>query len=174
MNGRIKMKDKKEIVCFGSDPVEAAVCRYMAEELSKEYEPADVHIPYVKIAAVEYPPEENPSAGDKALVYGDFWLENYNIRGDTLECFSNGNYSGAMHVNHNNEVTEFECVGSCDEFEDSARKIFGDHYDAFMEVYTNGEGLEERRRETVSEYVRRNGLKVTKFQDENWDPVELD
>ena len=52
-------------------------------------------------------------------------------------------------------------------------EILGDHYDEFMKVYKNSDGLDDFRKSTILKYVKSNGLKVTKFQDENWDPVEL-
>ena len=38
----------------GSDPVEAAVYKYMVEEVSKNFEAADVSIPVVQIVHVDY------------------------------------------------------------------------------------------------------------------------
>ena len=151
----------------GSDPVEAAVYKYMAEEMSKEYPDAEVHIPLVNVVHIDY------SGEDEILAYGDFWIYNYNIEGDTLKCASGGNYPGCMHVSKDYEVTAFDRVADGSDWESSARKIFGDNYDAFMEVYNDSDAREENRKITIMDYVNFNGLSVTKYQDEGWDPVEL-
>lgn len=154
----------------GTDPVEAAVYKYMAEEVSKNFEKADVSIPTVSIVAVDY------TKKDEIVVYGDFWVENYNVEGDTLKCVSGGNFPGVMHLrNHGGSYT----VSSMDVVEDgggfnaSAQKLFGDHYDDFMKVYSDSDERDELRKITVSDYVNYNGLSVTQYQDEGWDPVKL-
>ena len=152
----------------GDDPVEAAVYKYMAEEKSKDYDAADAHIPTVNVVAVDYTPE------DEVLVYGDFWIENYNIEGDTLKCASGGNYPGVMHVSKKDySVTGFDQVADGEDFESSAKELFGENYDDFMKVYSDSDARNELRKITVSDYVNMNGLSVTQYQDEGWDPVKL-
>ena len=151
----------------GNDPVEAAVYKYMAEEISKDYNEADVHIPLVSIVHVDYTPE------DEILVYGDFWIYNYNIDGKTLKCVSGGNYPGVMHLSKDYLVTAFDQAADGEDFEASAKKLFGEHYEDFMKVYSDSDALDELRKITVSDYVNLNGLSVTQYQDEGWDPVEL-
>ena len=156
---------------YGNNPIEEAVYKYIVEELTKEFKPPEyaptkIHIPFVRIATIDKIDK------DTSLVYLDSWLENYNIVGDTLECISTGSYSGIMHVK-NNKVVKFERLIDFDDWEKSTREILGDHYDEFMKVYKNSDGLDDFRKSTILKYVKSNGLKVTKFQDENWDPVEL-
>ena len=154
----------------GSDPVEAAVYKYMVEEVSKNFEAADVSIPVVQIVHVDY---TNP---DEVLVAGDFWIENYTISGDTLECVSGGNFPGVMHVSKVGDsyaVSSFDMVADGSEFESSAQELFGENYDAFMEVYSNDDAREELRTITVSDYVNLNGLDITQYQDYGRKPVEL-
>ena len=150
----------------GSDPVEVAVYKYMAEEVSKDYDPADASIPTVSIVKVD-------AAGDETLVYGDFWVENYKIEGDTLRCVSGGNYPGVMHLDKDNVVTKFDQVADGSEFDASAKELFGGNYDAFMKVFGDSDARAKLRTATVTNYVRANDLKVTKYQDEGWDPVEI-
>ena len=153
----------------GDDPVEAACYAYMVETVGKSYDAADVSIPSVQIVHMDLTPE------DEVLVYGDFWVYNYNIEGDTLKCVSGGNYPGCMHVSKaDNTVTAFDQVADGGEFESSAQEIFGEHYDDFMAVYSDEDARAENRKVTVSDYVNLNGLtEVTKMQDEGWDPVDL-
>ena len=152
----------------GDDPVEAACYEYMAETVGKEYESGEVSIPTVNIVHVDYTPE------DEVLVYGDFWVENYNVNGDTLECVSGGNHPGCMHVSKaDNTVTAFDQVADGEDFEQSAKDIFGDAYDDFMAVYSDSDARNELRKVTVSDYVNLNGLDIKYYHDEGWDPVEL-
>ena len=151
----------------GSDPVEAAVYKYLAEEVSKDYDDAEVHIPTVNIVHIDFTPK------DEILVYGDFWIENYNVEGDTLKCVSGGHYPGMMQVSKDYVVTDFKQAADGEDFDSSAKEIFGDHYDDFMKIYSDSDLRNELRKVTVTDYVNLNGLSVTKFQDEGWDPVEI-
>ena len=151
----------------GSDPVEAAVYKYLAEEVSKDYDDAEVHIPTVNIVHIDFTPK------DEILVYGDFWIENYNVEGDTLKCASGGHYPGMMQVSKDYVVTDFKQASDGEDFDSSAKEIFGDYYDDFMKIYSDSDLRNELRKVTVTDYVNLNGLSVTKFQDEGWDPVEI-
>lgn len=154
----------------GTDPVEAAAYKYMAEEASKGFEKADASIPIVSIVHVDY---SNP---DEVLVYGDFWVDNYNVVGDTLECVSGGNFPGVMHMSKSGDgyiVSSFDMVEDGASFDSSAKRLFGDNYDAFMKVYGDDEARAELRKTIVSDYVNLNGLAVSQFQDYGWDPVQL-
>lgn len=155
----------------GDDPVEAEAYKYMVDVIAGNYEPADVSIPAVQIIYKDL------SSEDEAVVYGDFWIFNYNIEGDTLMCVSGGNHPGVMHMIREGDeykVTQFDAVEDGGAFDSSARDLYGDHYDDFMEVYYDSDAKEELRKQTISDYVYLNGLEVTKYQDEGWDPVELD
>ena len=154
----------------GTDPVEVAVYKYIVEELSKHYGEAEVNIPTVSIVAVD------DSKADEVIVYGDFWIENYNIDGDTLKCVSGGNYPGVMHLKKDGdkyEVSKMDMVPDGSDFDGGAKKLFGTYYEDFMKVYSDQDARDELRKITVSDYVNLNGLSVTQYQDEGWDPVEL-
>ena len=151
----------------GDDPVEAEVYRYVSEALSNNFDPADVSIPTVSIVYVDYTPE------DEIVVYGDFWVDNYMIEGDTLKCVSGGNFPGVIHMTKDYVVTSLDPVADGGDFDSSARELFGEHYDDFMKVYSDDDARDELRKATVSDYVSFNGLDVTQYQDEGWDPVEL-
>ena len=109
-------------------------------------------------------------------LYGDFWINNYNIKGDTLECVSGGNFPGVMHLSKSGDtyvVSSFDRVADGSNYESSARELFGEHYDDFAKVQSDDKARAELRTKIVSDYVRMNGLEVTKYQDYGWDPVEL-
>ena len=152
----------------GDDPVEAACYKYMVETVGKSFDAAEYSIPTVNIINEDFTPE------DEVLVYGNFWVENYNADGDTLKCVSGGNFPGCMHVSKaDNTVTAFDQVADGGEFEESAKAIFGDNYDDFMKVYSDSDARAENRKITVSDFVNLNGLDFKYYQDEGWDPVEL-
>lgn len=153
----------------GEDPAEAAVYQYLVEEVAKNFDEADVSIPTVNIVSVD---STNP---DEIVIKGDFWIDNYNIEGDTLSCVSGGNFPGVMHVSTADyTVTSFDQVADGSNFEPSAKELFGDDFDAFMKVNSDHDAYMELRKATVSDYVSLNGLdEITQFQDYGWDPVEL-
>ena len=151
----------------GTDPVEAAVYQYMVEEVSKSYDKTDVSIPTVSIVHVDYAPE------DEILVYGDFWIDNYNIKGDTLRDISGGNYPGVIHLSKDYVVTAFDQVADGGDFDASAKELFGDYYDDFIAVYNDSDARAELRRATVTDYVNFNGLDVKQYKDKGWPAVEL-
>ena len=151
----------------GTDPVEAAVYQYMVEEVSKSYDKTDVSIPTVSIVHVDFTPE------DEILVYGDFWIDNYNIKGDTLRDISGGNYPGVIHLSKDYVVTAFDQVANGGDFDASAKELFGDYYDDFIAVYNDSDARAELRRATVTDYVHFNGLDVKQYKDKGWPAVEL-
>ena len=152
----------------GDDPVEAACYQYMVEEIAPQYSEAEISIPTVIIVHEDFTPE------DEVLVYGDFWVENYNVDGDTLKSVSGGNHPGCMHVSKSDyTVTAFDAVADGGDFESSAKEIFGEHYEDFMKVYGDSDARAENRKITVSDYVNLNHLDIKYYQDEGWDPVEL-
>lgn len=156
----------------GSDPVEAAVYQYLVETISQNYEPPEgtVCIPVVQIIEAE-----TEDDGD-VEVKGDFDIYNYTIEGDTLKMVSGGNHPGKMEVipvGSGYSVKEFEGVQDGGSFEPSAREIFGDKYEEFMKVNGDQETREKIRGEIIANYVKANGLSVTKYQDEGWDPVDI-
>ena len=164
--------DGSEYGYTGEDPVVAAVYKYLAEDLAKEYQPdADtLSVPVVCIVATK---EGEDGTTD---VYGDFWINNYKVEGDTLKTVSGGNHPGVMHVAKDGDsyvVTSFDQVADGGEFESSAKEIFGDDYDAFMKIYSDSDAIDKERAAVLAAYVKANDLAVTKYQDEGWDPVDL-
>lgn len=158
---------------LGDDPIEAAVYQYIVEQIAPLYDLPDgaISIPTVQIIETEI-----DSDGGDAEVKGNFWVDNYVIEGDTLKCVSGGNHPGKMEliqVGSGYTVKEMEPVADGGSFESSAKDIFEEKYDEFMKVYSDQDGRQALRTQTVADYVKSNGLTVTKYQDEGWDPVEL-
>ncbi len=157
----------------GDDPVQAAVYQYLVEEVAPRY---DLPEGAVSIPSVQLVNEEVDADDGDAEVKGDFWIFNYVIEGDTLKMVSGGNHPGKMEliqVGSGYTVKEFEQVADGGNFESSAKDIFEEQYDTFMKVYQDDEAKESLRQQIMADYVKANGLAVTKYQDEGWDPVDI-
>ncbi len=140
----------------------SAIDRYLVDSICSHYAEAAIHVPLPSIVAVD---EQN---ADDIKVWGEFWVMNYNLVGDTLKMVSGGSHAGLMHVRRAEkgfEVTAFDQVGDGSLFEKTAREIFGDKYDAFMAVYSNQETRNKRHEEQLSEYVKKHNIAATMYQD---------
>lgn len=143
---------------------------YMIDELSKGYSDYQVSIPCPVIIA------EDESDKSDIRVYGNFWIFNYDLNGDILECTSGGSYPGCIHIKDTEEgytVTSMDVVEDGSGFTDSAKKIFGKYYDSFMKDGEDEKLREETRAQIIANYVAANDLKITAYKDFGWDPVTL-
>ena len=146
--------------------------KYIIDQFSGDYEKAEVCIPCVQIVAEEMEdPEDN-------RVYGIFSVWNYNLNGDILECVSGGSYPGVIHVKYdldsgNYEFTKAEIVEDGSDYTESAKKIFGEHYDDFEKLSADDKANEQTRAQIIANYVAANDLNITAYQDYGWDPVTL-
>jgi len=143
---------------------------YLIDELSPYYAAADVSIPCPIIVHVD---EEDK---DDIKVYGNFWIFNYDLNGDILENTSGGSYPGCIHLKSTDEgyeVTSMEVVEDGSNYTESAKEIFGEYYDAFVETTSDSEQTESIRAQIIANYVAANNLSITAYQDYGWDPVTL-
>ena len=142
-----------------------AIDRYLVDEIGKQYAKGEHCVPFHHIVAVD---ERN---ADDILIWGDFWVFNYNQVGDTLKCVAGGSHPGLMHVAQTEngfEVKAFEQVEDGSNFIPSAKKIFGDKYDAFQAINSDEKNREILRAEVLGNYVKNHGLSVTLYQDYGW------
>lgn len=161
----------------GEDPMEGAIANMLASvSRAEQYltEPGYVTIPCPIIHKTEMTDDTH------AKVYGTFWILNYVRKGDVLECISGGEYPAIIlleNVNDEWRVTSMEEAGD------------GDDYSADIQRFANGDkeleskyfaasdlGTPENREirtRFVRNYVEANGLEVTGYQDNGWEPVEL-
>ena len=150
--------------------IEQVVDQYIVDTFGKQYAKAEVCIPQQIVVATD-------EADDQDIkVWGDFWVFNYSIAGDTLKTASGGSHPGLIHlrkVDNGYEVIGFDQVGDGSQFEPTAKKIFGDKYDAFMKMHSNDKEREQNRAQGIAKYAKANGLKVTMYQDEGWPAVKL-
>lgn len=147
-----------------------AISDYLAREIGSQYLQGERCIPTLLIVAAE----ETDST--HAFLWGDFWVFNYVIEGDTLKTVSGGNHSGRMTIimqDNNLMVTDFEQTVDGAGNEASAKRIFGAHYDIYHNMHANADVREAVRKEQLGEYVRRYNLPVHYYQDFGWPAVDL-
>ena len=161
---------KVEQVVPDTELCNAAVNDYLVNVIGKNYAEAEYCIPSPFIISTD---EGNK---DDVLIWGDFWVFNYDIAGDTLKTVSGGNHPGLMHLKKTDkgfEVTNFEVVEDGEGNMESAKRIFGDNFDAFWEVNSNQEKRESIRLQFIADYVKKNNLPVKMVQDYGWPAVAL-
>ena len=144
--------------------------QYLIDELAGDYPESQVSIPCPVIV------KQDESDKSDIRVYGNFWIFNYDLNGETLECTSGGSYPGCIHVESTDEgykVVSMDVVEDGSGFAESAKKIFGENYDAFMKDGENEKLREELRAQIVANYVAANDLKITSIKDFGQDPVTL-
>ena len=110
------------------------------------------------------------------MVWGDFWVFNYNLAGDTLKTVSGGNHPGLMHLKktaNGYEVTAFDAVEDGTGNLESAKRIFGDKFDSYQEISSLQEKREDMRLRFTADYVKEHGLSATMLQDYGWPAVAL-
>ena len=145
--------------------VRQAISDYLLREIAPYYLQGELCVPSLLIAHEE-----------DSCVWGDFWVFWYNIAGDTLKTVSGGSHPGKMTLTYKNnqpQVIDFERVEDGSRFMPTAKRIFGDYLDIFMNMHANESVREAVRHEQLSEYVQQNGLNVHYYQDYGWEAKEL-
>ena len=146
--------------------VRGAISDYLIREIAPYYRQGELCVPSLMIVHEE-----------DSCVMGDFWVFWYNIAGDTLKTVSGGSHPGRMTLTYENnqpQVIDFERVEDGSRFMPTAKRIFRDYLDIFMNMHSNESVREAVRREQLSEYVQQNNLDVHYYQDYGWEAKELD
>ena len=148
----------------------AAIETYL-RTIGSQYTPGEVCIPSYTVVAI------NDSDTDYTRVWGDWWVFNYNIVGDTLKCVSGGSHPGLMYLKQNDThkwiVTSFDQVEDGSRYLPSAKRIFGEYYEAFHKVNSSQEHRDSIRLKQVAYYVQEHKLPVTMLQDSGWPAITL-
>lgn len=147
-----------------------AIEDYLVNTIGSNYAAAEICIPYSFVVNTD---ETN---ADDILVWGDFWVLNYNLSGDTLKTVSGGNHPGLMHVKKNNngyEVTSFDAVVDGAGNIESAKEIFGEHFDAYQAISSDDAKRNEDILRITADYVKKHGIKATMAQDYGWPAKNL-
>ena len=156
---------------LGRSPYTAAIYCYLADSLRGHYEASDVCLP----AVIEVAADERDS--NDILFWGDFWVFNYNLHGDTLHTTSGGNYPGLMHLRKKGnvyEVYKFEALSDGSGFVPSAKRIFGDKYNVFCKLSSDGKEREKMRKTVIAHYARKSGVRISCYKDYGWEAVKVE
>ena len=149
-----------------------ALSDYMTQDIASQYAPGGISIPELSVV------DRDDSDPEDVKIWGYFCVYNYDLEGDVLKTASGGAHPGLFHIKDNKdgtaEVTAFDQTEDGAGYEPSAKKIFGDKYDALEKISSDDKKREETRKDTIKEYVERNDLYIKAYQDYGWDPVELD
>ena len=147
----------------------AAIEAYLTT-IGSQYAPGEVCIPSYTVVAI------NDSDTSYTRAWGDWWVFNYNIVGDTLKCISGGSHPGMFLLQKDGEAYK---VIAFDQVEDgsrnlpSAKRIFGDLYEDFHAINSNQDYRDSVRLAMVAQYVQEHNLSVTMLQDFGWPAVAL-
>ena len=168
-----KKYEGKEVVLINEQEVAylPVIDRYLVDTFGKQYAEGEHCVPVHNIVGID---NRNP---DDILVWGDYWVFNYNLVGDTLKCVSGGSHPGLMHIRQAED--SFEVV-AFDQVEDgarnlpSAKKIFGDRFDTFQAINSDEKAREALRAEVLSDYVKTHNLSATLYQDYGWPAKPLE
>ncbi|MBR2165893.1 MAG: hypothetical protein IJ915_05070 [Paludibacteraceae bacterium] len=126
--------------------VHQAISDYLLLEIAPQYKQGELCVPTLMMV------HETDSC-----VWGDFWVFWYNQIGDSLEIVSGGSHPGMMTLRYEDnqpQVIGFEQVEDGSRFLPTAKRIFGDHFDIFMDMHSNESVREAVRREQLSEYMQ--------------------
>ena len=85
-NKRVVLLNERETNYF------SAIDRYLVDSIGSQYAKGEHCVPIHSIVRVD---ERN---AEDILVWGDFWVFNYNQVGDTLKCVSGGSHPGLLHI----------------------------------------------------------------------------
>lgn len=142
-----------------------AMNNYLADSIGSQYAPGELCIPCSTVIASVTQDDGN------LHVLGAFYVFNYNVVGDTLKMVSGGSHPGAMILKKTDDgyvVTSFEQVEDGSNFLPSAKRIFGDMYEAFHGIDSDEETREQIRAIFIAKYVKDNKLSVKYYQDYGW------
>ena len=157
---------------MGNFPFLPAINQYLVDSIGSQYAPGEVCIPCATVVACD-----KADSDSAMMVWGDFWVFNFNVAGDTLKTVSGGNHPGLMRVMENEkgefEVLSFEQVEDGHGNEASAKRIFGNFYEAFHGINSNEETREETRGIAIGWYVKNHDLPVKYYQDYGWPAKEI-
>ena len=145
--------------------LEESIGKFLTDSIGSHYSPGEVCIPVVTITDADSTDMSDIKA------WGDFWVFNYDVSGDTLKTVSGGSHPGMFHLIKNvdgYQVTAFDGVEDGSRYMPSAKRIFGDRYDAFRAINGDEAKREELRRAAIEAYVKANGMSVTMYQDFGW------
>ena len=153
------------------DPFMDAITKYLVDSIGANYAQGDMCIPVNAMTC------SNGEDGDSIFIWGDYWVFNYKVVGDTLKTVSGGNHSGKMLIKRTEDggfqVISFEQVEDGAGNLASAKRIFGDYYPDYHASNSNEDHREKARARSIVKYVKAHNLPVKYYQDYGWPAKEI-
>ena len=153
------------------DVIIDAINKYLVDTIGASYAEGDMCIPVIAMTC------SDGLKADSVFMWGDYWVFNYKVAGDTLKCVSGGDHPGKMLIKKNDngeyQVVAFEQVESGHGNLESAKRIFGEYYDAFHAANSDENYRENARAASIADYVKANNLSVKYYQDYGWPAKEI-
>jgi hypothetical protein len=69
------------------------------------------------------------------------------------------------------EAVSHDVVAEGSDFDDSAKELFGDRYDAFVAAIADDEAVEQVRFQIIADYAKFSGVPIEGYQDYGQDPI---
>ncbi|WP_155808514.1 hypothetical protein [Xylanibacter brevis] len=162
--------EKQEVVLVNDQDItyEQAIKRYLVNEIGKDYAQAEFCVPFYSKVDID---DSNP---EDIKYWGEFWIHNYNQVGDTLKCVSGGNHPGLMHIRKTEmgfEVIAFDQVADGADNLPSAKKIFGDKYEAFHKMSSDDDWRKQMIIDQLGDFATEHNLTATMYQDYAWPAI---
>ena len=145
-NKRVVLVNERETNYF------PAIDRYLADSIGSQYAKGEHCVPIHSIVRVDE-------------------------RNSEEKCVSGGSHPGLLHIRQTEkgfEVTAFDQVEDGSRYLPTAKKIFGDKFDAFKTINSDEKNRERLRAEGLATYAKKNGLSVTLYQDYGWPAKKLE
>lgn len=147
---------------------------YLTDSIASYYLQGEVSIPCIVFVAVDEDLTEDNSTD--IPFYGDFWVFNYNISGDTLLTVSGGSHPGCIHLTATDgkiSVKSFDRVTDGAGFLASAKRIFGNHFELFEQIQSNESLKDEYRKQSIIDYAKQHNLNIRYYKDFGWPAVDI-
>ena len=156
----------------GGDELMVAMEKYLVDSIGAQYSPGEMCIPVIAMTC------SDGMKADSVFMWGDFWVFNYKVVGDTLNTVSGGNHSGKMLLKKNEngelQVMSFEQVEDGAGNLESAKRIFGEYFDAYQAANSDEAYREKARASAIADYVKVHKLPVKYYQDYGWPAREIE
>ena len=153
------------------DVIMDAINKYLVDSIGTHYAQGDMCIPVIMMTC------SDGMKNDSVFMWGDYWVFNYKVAGDTLKCVSGGDHPGKMLLTKNEngefQVVSFEQVEDGHGNQESAKRIFGEYYDALHAVNSDENYREKARAGAIADYVKANKLPVKYYLDYGWPAKEI-
>ena len=83
------------------DVIMDAINQYLVDSIGSQYTAGDMCIPVIMMTC------SDGMKGDSVFMWGDYWVFNYKVAGDTLKCVSGGDHPGKMLLKKKENVNAY-------------------------------------------------------------------